>query len=245
MYDYSDFARAEGSDCWTDAAHAMKHARRVLLFGPPGTGKTRNPFEYARSVSPKAESITLDSDTTRGSLVEMPLPGGPNGAWVTVVGPALRAFEGGYPLVVNELDRIGEGNGETVMHAILDDAAIAQWTLFSGRVVRAGDGFACYATMNGTPDMLPSALRDRFDAVVFVDKPHPGILAALRSPMLRRTADAVFADDCGQWVVTPRQILRMDDMIARGLPFDDAVRIVVPESALRERFVIMAATHTE
>ncbi len=240
MYDYSEYARPPGTSCWTDMAHAMRHAERVLAFGPPGTGK----FRHATSCNPKAESITLDADTTRGSLVETTLPGGgTSGQWTLIRGPFLRAFEGGYPIVVNELDRVGEGSGETVLHAMLDDRAIARWVLFSGKTVLPAEGYACYATMNGTPDMLPSALRDRFDACVFIDQPHPGLLDAIRMPALRKVSEAIFADTPSTWPVTPRQVLRMDGMIASGLPFDDAVRITVPETSLRDRFITMTATH--
>ena len=39
----------------------------ILLVGPPGTGKSRTSLDYARTKHPKAECLTLDADTTRGS----------------------------------------------------------------------------------------------------------------------------------------------------------------------------------
>src|SRR5207244_1607050 len=104
------------------------------------------------------------------------IPKGQEFIWMD--GPALTAFRLGSRLVLNEIDK-ASGDALTFCHALLDDPGIARITLPTGETVIPHEDFHVIATMNGEPEDLPDALRDRFAVRIHIDKLHPEAVEAL------------------------------------------------------------------
>jgi MoxR-like ATPase len=175
-------------DCWELVEACVNHADRVLLYGPPGTGKTYTACRDREDLF----SVTITEDMSSAELRGHYVPRGGDFVWVD--GPALAAFRLGKRVVLNEIDHAG-ADAMTFLHSILDDAASARITLPTGETVRRGEGFSAVATMNGRPDDLPAALRDRFRVAVEVTRPHPDAIAALPADLQSAAQGTCVHDD--------------------------------------------------
>ncbi len=161
---------------WYDVLESLKKygalPHRILLWGPPGTGKSSWPY-YAFG------------DVERLALHEESAPEDFLGQWLLTKGEtqffegaAVRAMKRGVPLVLDEVDR-ASASVESLLHAVLDDLSVAALTLPTGEVVRPRDGYMVVGTSNAHPSSLPEPILDRFDIVLCASKPHPGILRGL------------------------------------------------------------------
>jgi hypothetical protein len=97
----------------------------------------------------------------------------------------------GARLVVNEPSHAGD-DVIAFLYPILEMPETARITLPTSETVRPAPGFHVVLTDNCPPDDLPPALRDRFDAILEVNEPHPEALAVLSEP-LREVARRSFA----------------------------------------------------
>lgn len=149
-------------------------AKKSLLYGPPGTGKTT----AACRVGDPSEvyKVTLHEEMSAAELIGHFIPDGQEFKWHD--GIAIKAWKNGARLVLDEIDR-ASGDVLTILYAVLDDPDVARLTLATGQTVKPQEGFTCIATMNGHPNDLPDALRDRFEVVIQVPDPHPGAIEAL------------------------------------------------------------------
>lgn len=160
-----------------DAIVASPAARLVLMYGPPGTGKTTaacnagNPAEFY--------NVTLTDETAAAELRGHWMPGE---VWQWMDGPCMRAFRGGHRLVLNEIDK-ASADALDFLHALLDDPGVSAFTLPTGETVRPGAGFNVRATMNGVPEDLPDAVRDRFAIRLEITEPHPDAIARFDKPI--------------------------------------------------------------
>ena len=162
--------------CWELAAAVLPHCRTLILFGASGTGKTEAAIRRAREKGDAVFSISLTPEMPAAELRGHYLPVERGFAWVD--GPALAAYRRGVPLVINELDHASD-DAMSFLLAILDDPEVAYLTLPNGETVRPGAGFCVFATLNGDPDSLPPALRDRFPVAIHIDSVHPEAIASL------------------------------------------------------------------
>jgi hypothetical protein len=105
----------------------------------------------------------------------------------------VRALREGALLVINEITHASDDVFSFLL-PLLEYPETARVTLPSNETVRPAPGFHCIATDNTSPDELPPALRDRFDAVLELREPHPEALAQLSEP-LREVARRGFALD--------------------------------------------------
>lgn len=174
-----------GFDCWSLFHEVAPHADRILLHGPPGTGKTRMACEQIND-GETAINLTLTEEMPAAELRGHYVPRG--GEFVWMDGPAVTAWRTGGLAVINE---IGSASADALsfMISFLDDKEIAYMVLPSGEIVRPKESFRCIATTNVEPEDLPFALRDRFDVVIHIDKPHPEALRRLPEN-LRNAAQA-------------------------------------------------------
>lgn len=162
--------------CWELIALVVAHVRRLLLFGVPGTGKTHAGMRLGVTPEQAVFSITVTPETPAAELRGHFVPSGDRFVWLD--GPAIAAWRSGGRLVLNEIDHAG-GDLLSFLLVLLDDPESARINLPNGEVVTPAPGFSVVATMNGEPDALPPALRDRFVATIEVDAVAPGALDRL------------------------------------------------------------------
>lgn len=181
--------------CWQVAEAAIAHSSRVLLVGPPGTGKTYAAAKFGignRSVYATTLTEEMPAAELRGHFV----PKGDHFEWMD--GPALTAWRQGARLVLNEIDR-ASGDVLTFLMVILDDPETAMVTLPTGETVRPSSAFSVVATMNGNIlNDLTAGLRDRFSVTIEIDEVHPDALALLPAPLRAAARNTTLVDEAAR-----------------------------------------------
>jgi len=160
----------------------------TLLYGPPGTGKSY----AAQSGGGDIFNITLTPETPAAELRGHYHPRG--GEFVWQDGPVVSAMRRGCRVVLNEIDHAG-GDTLSFLLAALDNPESCRVTLPSGETVRPAPGFHAVATMNGRPEDLIPALRDRFAAGVEIEDCNPAALEALPERLRNAARGTVSAAD--------------------------------------------------
>lgn len=182
--------------CWQDFHDVLDAGiDRVILFGPPGTGKTYAGL-HAGNVSAGSFRLACTEDMTEADIRGMWMPNG-NGTWNWHMGAAMKAWQGdglnGGRLVVDEVDR-ASGDAESIMLAVTDTVESSKWEHpETGRLIRPLAGYSVVMTTN-IEDMrdLPTALKDRFPVAIRINTPHPDALLCLPEDL--RAAAAASAD---------------------------------------------------
>lgn len=170
-------------DLW-DLYDALLEAgcTRMLNYGPPGTGKSYNACAWAAKRGYEALTVTLTEQTPMSELRGHFILKGSEYAWHDgVVSRAWRLSQTGVGvvLVFNEINEAGP-DVETFLHNALDDPEFARIDLPTGDTLRPAKGHVInIATMNGEPNTLREALRDRFPVKLNIVDVHPAALAAL------------------------------------------------------------------
>lgn len=177
-------------DAWKLIELATAHADRILLYGPPGTGKTT---AGVRAGDPDVVyKVTLHEEMPAAELEGHFIPDGDRFKWHD--GIAIKAWKDGGRLVLDEIDK-ASGDALTMLYAILDDPDVAQLTLPTGKSVKPEPGFTVVATMNGRPEDLPDALRDRFEVAIEVTEANPASILALPEDLRDAASNTVAVDD--------------------------------------------------
>lgn len=162
-------------DSWKVARATIETGTgNVLMYGPPGTGKSFAAQFGANGGN--VRNITITPDTAAAELRGHYHPVA--GEFVWRDGPIVAAMRDGSRVVLNEVDHAG-GDVLSFLIAALDNRESAAITLPSGETVRPAAGFQVVGTMNGKPEDLIPALRDRFAAAVEITEPHPDAIEAL------------------------------------------------------------------
>lgn len=182
---------------WVLAEKVIPESRLTLLYGPPGTGKTT----AGNRVGLKGGEVVDNTEQLRGGLVGGTLKPVFNifnitlteetpaaelrghyimkgGEFLWQDGTGLMPFRKGGRLVLNEIDK-ASGDCLQFCHALLDDPGISAITLPTGETVTPHEDFTVVATMNGVPEDLPEALRDRFAVRINIKNPHPEAVKSL------------------------------------------------------------------
>ncbi len=168
-------------DEWALFDLAVKSVPRVYVWGPPCLGKS-----YAGQRALKIDDqdlvrqVTLNEDIVVQELLGHFVPRGNVFEWHD--GPVTTSFRKGEGLVINELARAG-GAVKDMFLGILDGHEVASMSLPTGERLKPNLGFRVVATANNPPTDLDEALQDRFDVVVHVTTPHPGVVLKLNSEM--------------------------------------------------------------
>lgn len=178
-------------DHWTVAETVVAASTgNTLLYGPPGTGKSY----AAQAGCSDVFNLTLTPETPAAELRGHYHPRG--GEFVWQDGPLTAAMRRGTRVVLNEVDHAG-GDVLSFLLAALDNKESCRVTLPSGETLRPADGFHAVGTMNGKPEDLLPALRDRFAQHIEIPECNPKAIEALPED-LRNAARGTVGNSDGE-----------------------------------------------
>lgn len=178
------------TNIWELVSRVIPESRVTLLYGPPGTGKS-----YAASNADLANrqlfNVTMTPETPAAELRGHYVPQGSQFVWQD--GPAMKAWRFGGRFVINEIDHAG-ADALSFLLSCLDSPETASLTLPTGELVKPHPQFQAVATMNGDPDDLPTALRDRFPVCIEIDAVHPSAVESLPHDLRKAALGSALAD---------------------------------------------------
>lgn len=151
-------------------ADGLPICKKVILIGPPGTGKTRTSAIYTGCKYSETLSEGSGEENLKGMFHLI------KGETKWVDGPGTCALREGTNLQLNE---IGHESPEvtSLLYAFLDDNPAIM--LPTGEIVTAKDGYSVVATANDNVSTLTDAIVDRFEVVLLAVTPHPDALKGL------------------------------------------------------------------
>jgi hypothetical protein len=240
---------SEARKAWDDIERAVKFNRRVLLWGPPGTGKSRtglfgNVTDLGAS---EVNRLYLTLETPAAEMRGHYIPTSKDGfQWHD--GPATRAWRGkGSRLVIEEIDK-ASGDCLSWLIGVADDEETAYLTLPNNEHIRPGPNFSLIATTNQPPTGIDEALLDRFDVVMHVPSPSPSAFEPRHwhsKPLCEAAKRCAYLPDSkvrgqGGRPVGLRAFKSIDRMIASGLDTPEAARLALGDEA--GKWLCMAMT---
>lgn len=164
-------AKLRISDDWHVILPAvLPYSTRVLVIGPPGTGKSTT----AINVAGIKHRITMTETTSREDLIGMfHLV---DGATKWVDGPITAAMRNGEAVLTDEIDRYSP-ECASLFYGVIDDKP--HIVLPNGEIIHAVDGYRMIMTSNEGLDTLPPAVQDRIELVLYAGTPHDAAVSHL------------------------------------------------------------------
>lgn len=187
------------SDWHTILPAILPYTNRVLIIGPPGTGKSTT----AITVAGIQHRITMTETTSREDLIGMfHLI---DGATRWVDGPITAAMRSGSPVLTDEIDRYSP-ECASLFYGVIDDKP--HIALPNGEIVHAADGYKMIMTSNESLDILPPAVQDRIEVILYAGTPHDAAIAHL--PAAQRTVVSCYYKGVpGPLIKLPPTVRRM------------------------------------
>lgn len=207
------------STCWDLAEAAASGANRILLHGPRGVAKSRWAQDLLKQSHKEISQCSLNEDIAVQELIGHYVPHGSEFKWHD--GPVMRAYRAGHGLVVNEMGR-ASGAVQDMFLSVMDDASVSMISLPTGENVKPGAKFQVIATSNASPEAMDEALQDRFDAIIHINQPHPGLIAHIeaQAPGLGVVIQRSYQDS--QRSISPRRALAFISFTKGGMKEDVA-----------------------
>lgn len=212
--------------CWQKLTNALNAGiDRIVLFGPPGTGKTFAGLNIG-NISAGSHRLICTEDMTTADVCGAFMPDR-SGGFSWVAGSALKAWNGdgrtGGRLVVDEIDKAG-GDVFAQLLAFLDSPESASWeNPETGQIHKPRPGFSAVMTTNCEEmSELPDALIDRFPIRIRIDQPHPNALARLSADL---RGIAIRMADAGRERISLRAFFAFDTL-RKTLPLRESAELV-------------------
>lgn len=167
------------TNCWDTFNQVLSAGiDRMILFGPPGTGKTFSALHVNKKPGQDSHRLTCTDDMTNMDVTGGFLPS--ENGFEYIEGAAIKARRTGSRLVVDEIDKAGGDVFATLLN-MTDSAESAEWEHpVTGEKTYPAPGYTVIMTTNVEQiEELPEALTDRFPVRVRIDRPHPDALLSL------------------------------------------------------------------
>ena len=214
-------------ECWQNVQDVLSAGiDRLILFGPPGTGKTYAGLTLG-NIQSGAWRLECTEEMTQADITGAWMPNG-KGTWDWHTGKAVKAWAGdginGGRLVIDEIDK-ASGDVLAMLLAMTDSPESCEWeNPETGTKVRPRKGFSVVMTTN-VEDLreLPQALLDRFPIRQRINTPHPNGLLALSADLRGPAAASADADRDRRFSLRAFQSF---DTLRRNLGAERAAKLV-------------------
>lgn len=219
-------------ECWQDVQDVLAAGiDRLILFGPPGTGKTYAGLTLG-NVQAGSYRLECTEEMTQADITGAWMPNG-QGTWNWHTGKAIKAWDGdginGGRLVIDEIDK-ASGDVLALLLAMTDSPESCEWEHpETGRKHRPRPGFSVVMTTN-VEDMreLPQALLDRFPIRRRINTPHPNGLLSLPEDLRGPAAASADADKDRRFSLRAFQAF---DQLRKTVDADRAAKLVFGKHA--------------
>jgi hypothetical protein len=215
----------EARAAWARAAKAITCEvlpTRVLLWGPPGTGKTELPWRIAQERGWKHVYQLMTEETPGTELLGHLIVQGGSTVWCDgTLGRAIRESQTGHVvLTIDEVARASQDAMSACLLALTNPESL-RLTLRSGEVLEPKpEHWHVVATSNDEPRVLPGALADRLHIAINVTHPHPDLVETLVTAEARRLVCAASRE------YSVRAVLTYDRLRKAGWTMEDAAGLV-------------------
>jgi hypothetical protein len=209
---------------------------RVLLWGPPGTGKTELPWRIAKQGGWSHVYQLMTEETPGIELLGHLIVQGGSTVWCDgTLGRAIRASQAGPTvLVIDEIARASQDAMSACLLALTNPESL-RLVLRSGEVLEPNPAnWHVVATSNDDPSMLPGALADRLHIAINLPGPHPDLVRSMKTEEARRLACARSRE------YSVRALLTYDRLVAAGWTQHEAAGLVWEPSVTKSFLDVVA-----